>query len=381
MFKHLFSFEYKDQKHFNINFLGIKFNLKIKSDNFKEENLILNQDNLNKNYNHNSKKNILIITDFLLTKGGMETRLNQYLSFLKSKNYEVYILSEQNLNPDLLSFNNFFLKYSASNIETCILELIKKYNIQLIEFNFGGSKYLKYININNIKRYVKIGCVIHNRGLCHFKLINSFDYRIIISSHMLKIKNYNKLKDINIIPNSIKYIEPVWKLQNQNKALIISRLDKEKLKTLYSAIEYCKRNNIDFDIAGYKSVPISNILKNKYNISDTAFIGEIDSILYLKENWDKYLFVCGVGQVIIEAGILGFPCFCCSHINFKESSFITIDNIVSDSWNFTINRKKFINKIQYLDTNNIHKYNLNTYFKEKRSLDKKLEEYFEIINI
>lgn len=378
--QNIFSISMKEKNRIFIKFLGIKINIKIKNFDYKQENIILNQSNLNKNYNTNSKKNILIVINNLTVNGGIETRLKQYLSLLKSQNYEIFILCEQNQNSDLLVYNNFCLKFEASNIENCILELIKKYNIKIAEFNFGASKYLKYLNINNLKKYVRTGCIIHNKGLKQLKLISNFDYRIIISSRMLKIKSYKKLKNMTVIANAINYIEPVWKFQNQNKALIISRIEKDKLRTICSAIEYCKKNNIDFDIAGNKEISYINKLKRKYNISDNVFIGKIDTIEFLKENWEKYLFIGGVGQVIIEAGILGYPCFCSSSINYKESSFITSDNIISESWNFTISRRNFIKKIPYLDLNNIEKYNLNSYLKEHRNLDKMFEKYTELIS-
>ena len=168
---------------------------------------------------------------------------------------------------------------------------------------------------------------------------------------------------------------------NQNRAILISRIDKEKLPTIEAFITYCQNINIDFDIAGKDETGniITELLIKKYNIPFEKFIGNVNTIDFLIRNKDKYLFVGGVGQVAIEAGILGFPVLCLAHLGVEYSTFITKTNF-SDFQNFTIRNRFNYKQILNLDLNDIEKYSINALICKNLDIEKFFKKYYELLN-
>ena len=151
----------------------------------------------------------MIIFDYFLEKGGVETRLFKYLNFLKEKGWEIYLLSETNKNKELLKFNNFYLNLNSKNFSSCLIELLDKYGITNLEFHFGSDKFLRNINFNKINKKIKIGSVIHNSGVNNSKLLNKFSYNILVSER-LRQRFYKKIKKSVIINNGIEKQKPFY---------------------------------------------------------------------------------------------------------------------------------------------------------------------------
>lgn len=94
------------------------------------------------------------------------------------------------------------------------------------------------------------GCVVHGEiiGMDTSRL-QSLNYRIGISDRLFTI-DYANLGYHLTLPNGIDAGVPVWNYCGQRKALIISRLQKDKFMRLCAAIEFCATRNIPFEIAG-----------------------------------------------------------------------------------------------------------------------------------
>ena len=139
------------------------------------------------------------------------------------------------------------------------------------------------------------------------------DYRIGISDRLFTI-DYANLGYHLTLPNGIDAGVPVWNYCGQRKALIISRLQKDKFMRLCAAIEFCATRNIPFEIAGMsENSSTTKRLKRRYTLRPDVFApGAINTREFLKKNADRYLFVAGVGQVLLEAGAAGFPCLLAS---------------------------------------------------------------------
>ena len=376
-----------DYKRKRIKFLGISFTFKTKKW-LKEaivQNIELNKTNLS--YQIKTNKNILFIVSNLMEKGGIETRLFQYINQLTNLGWNCYILSENNKNKDLNKFINFYLNFDAKNFDDCLNEIIDKYNIKTIEFQFKNPKILKNLNLKNLKKKATIGYTIHNTGIKNQNLINNFNYKIFVSKFMYE-NHYRKISNPTIIQNQIeidKYINvPSWEYKNQKTALLISRISQDKLASIECFIQYCIKNNIDFLIAG-KQEPKKNIkekILKKYNLNENIFIGNIDTIDYLSKNIENILFVGGMGLSILEALFLNFPCFCCNNYKAKSYSFITKNNIQYFD-NFTINKNSLIvknrKKEYYLDLEDISKYQQRDFIIKNRNINSTIQNYIETI--
>ena len=370
-----------------IKIFGIKFTFKTKE--WLEAQTLYNieQNKINLGFNKPAgNKNILFIASNFVQEGGIETRLRQYIEKLSPEGFNVFILSEDNKNKFLSEQTNFYLSFDAPNFNNCLIEIIKNYNINFIEFQFKNSKILKNLNLSEIKKYSIIGCTLHNTGIKNIKLINKLDYAIIVSNYLYQ-NHYKRIKNPEIIQNAIDVSSLPnisWKYKNQNTALLISRLMPDKLNSIECFVKYCTANGCKFKIAGEDSnFKIKEKLKNKFNLADDVFIGAIDTVDYLKENKDKYLFIAGVGLVILEAGAFNIPCFICSDNKNKCYSFATKENVELFD-NFTINKHSLVTKRKKkefrLNLCNLDKYEIRNLIAEKRSLNEAFLKYQNILN-
>lgn len=98
---------------------------------------------------------------------------------------------------------------------------------------------------------------------------------------------------------------------------------------LCAAIEFCATRNIPFEIAGMpENSSTTKRLKRRYTLRPDVFApGAINTREFLKKNADRYLFVAGVGQVLLEAGAAGFPCLLASDKGAEYSTFLTRHNV------------------------------------------------------
>lgn len=274
--------------------------------------------------------NIVYLAKYINSFGGIETRISAYAEALARMNCNVIFASEQNDCKAIKSrFTCLHINFHARNFQKSLLKIIKSHNIDVVEFQTRSRRFIYSLDLEEIKRYCRVGCCIHGEiPAIDIPSINRMDYRILISDLLCSI-NYDKLNHYRILPNAIRHIRPVWKYSHQTKALIVSRITKDKFNQLCSAIEYCRAKNIQFTIAGStKRDDTAKRLKRLYNLDNTIFTDEeIDTLQYLREHVNEYLMVAGVGQVLLEAGSLGYPCLLVSDIKAGYSTFLTRKNI------------------------------------------------------
>lgn len=384
-------FKSADYKRKRVKLFGLKFTFKTNDWKIKaqEQNLALNENNLKSSHlpSNLNDKNILFIASHFVKVGGIETRLIQYANKLSSLGWNVYILAEDNLNKELLKFTNFKLNFDTNNFDECLSAIIDKYQIKVVEFQFKNPKILKHLDLKSLKKKVKLGCVIHNLGVKKTNLINKFDYKIMVSKFMYE-DYYLKIKNATVIKNCIdveKYKNlPVWNYKNQRKALLVSRINKDKLKSIECFIKYCLANKIEFEIGGAEHTKsnLKNKLIKKYNLNESCFIGQVDTLDYLSKNIDNILFTAGVGLVMLEAGYLGIPCFVCSDYKDKNYSFVTTSNIDLFD-NFTIKKNSLVcrkKKKEYnLDFSKIETYKVRDNIISNRSIEANIKKYLSVI--
>ena len=236
-----------DYKRKRVKILGFSFTYKTKKwlKQANKNNIENNKTNLMQSKG-NGSKNILFVASNFVKVGGIETRLLQYISQIIPFGWNCYILSENNENIALNNITNFKLNFDATNFDECLNEIIAKYNINVIEFQFKNPKILKNLNIDLLKTKVKLGCVIHNLGITDFNLVNKFDYKIMVSKFMYE-NHYLPIKNAEVIQNCIDthaHRNKVgWSYKGQSKAVLITRIANDKIKSIECFIEYCKKNN------------------------------------------------------------------------------------------------------------------------------------------
>lgn len=311
-------------------------------------NLIKGENNLllAKNINTKDKKILYVVTD-LNTCGGVETRLEQQFNYIKEHGWFPMILSMKNDFVKLHGYPNFYLNFKTYNAAELFLELVDKLNPDVIEFQFKPSNFFYDVDISSLMKKCIVGCCIHEEIKIEQSVLDKLDYRI-ASARRKSVTN------ATYILNWTKATQFSWKYKKQRKAILVSRLSQDKLPGIINFIKICNQYNIDYHIAGAfdgANKIVSKLIKEGLN--ENVFIGYIDTIPFLKEHADEYLFVAGVGQAIMEGASLGYPALVTSFtIDYDDSSFITPDNIeYLRSVNFVIR-----------ESNNSYPGNINVFF-------------------
>ena len=138
------------------------------------------------------------------------------------------------------------------------------------------------------------GCVVHGEiiGMDTSRL-QSLNYRIGISDRLFTI-DYANLGYHLTLPNGIDAGVPVWNYCGQRKALIISRLQKDKFMRLCAAIEFCATRNIPFEIAGMpENSSTTKRLKRRYTLRPDVFApGAINTREFSEEECGQIPFCC-----------------------------------------------------------------------------------------
>lgn len=335
------------------------------------------------------EKGFLFVLEGCETSGGIEKRVQQYAVVWRQLGYKVYyaaIRDNSLKGVDLVlsknkKFNNLLLRLFC-----------KHKNIFALEWQAGGAKIPPFDFRSLIRQNILVGVVIHAvREQWNLNYLSDVHYVFCISKEMEK--RVPMLKIFPVFPNAVFNRKAVWCFCNQKKAIFISRLSKDKLPSIESFIQLCISVNLQFDIAGGgpESPQVEKFLMEKYSLKQEYFIGEVETEKFLIKKWKEYLFVGGIGQVILEAGMLGYPCMVCSLVGLESSFFVTNDNFV-DAYetNFSPKLSFYLRKLQSSSNNllkdykrinkgNINPFNISEKIKKKANLPTILKRYEEFI--
>ena len=385
----------------NITFLKKHFHFIQKWRTQKENvriNIFLNRKNLsllpntsfNMGQNRCNPKKILFIADALAPYGGVESRLKNISKSLSNKHWETLFLTEKNLYTQLKDFRNFTLKFRADNLGEYLLDIVRTHKIDVVEFQFKYSRYLRFINIKKLRLFCVVGCTVNgfDKSITR-RLLKNFDYHICVSKDL--VQRYKKIPSdwFPIIYNMIPPEPLLWSFNNQKTAIHISRISDEYETRISGFIDFCRSNDIPFEIAGPQESKdakrVINRLQKKYKIPNLAFIGSIDTLSFLKENITRYLFVAGCGNIALEGGCLGFPVLITSAISSIPPAFLTPDNInYFLDRNFTIREREVIpiNPLIIDSPSSMEEASIciHKFITENRNLKTELKKYQEILD-
>ena len=134
--------------------------------------------------------------------------------------------------------------------------------------------------------------------------------------------------EFEFVPNVVSFPEvfPEYQLM-AGKALYVGRIDSEKLLSVKSFVEVCRRYGIEYEIAGS--------LSGNFKVQAWAalqpkgtFIGVINTRSFLIEHGAEYAFIGGVGQVVLETVAANLPCLVATHRkDALRSAFVTQKNL------------------------------------------------------
>lgn len=285
------------------------------------------------------EKGGILITLDRLDIGGVETFVCNQSQAIKSKGYDVYILSKKGIYSEYLEKKGikcieFEFKdeiyYDFEKIKK-VIEIFEKYNIKEVHINqfpamnvilpaclMKNIPYIVYLHMGaGLIENEKLNAYNYfERNFCtykeNFKILFKYAYKIIAITPEIKdytIKRYDiedKEKCI-VIPNSINFDEykTNTKVTQIKNILIVSRISTEKLKGIINAIELYKsikeksKEEVKLTIAGSGN-ELENVKKyvEDNNIENVTFLGGISNV---KEVIEQNDLLIGIGRCILEA--------------------------------------------------------------------------------
>lgn len=270
---------------------------------------------------------VLFVSRSFLARGGVETRVRKYASVWNKLGYRVYIASvwEEGSGRDV----SFFLTSCAAKNDKLLKTVVKKRNIRVIEWQAGGPEPPLFDLSLLQKQGVRTGVMVHAaRKEWDFAYLRNTHYKA--CSSPVQVRRAALLARVPVLPNAVERRPAVWRYAGQQKAVIISRISEDKLPSLAAFIRLCQCRGLAYDIAGpVDSEPARKTkqsLQAQFGIKEAQFIGGVSAEDFLAAHAGEYLFVGGVGQVILEAGQLGFPCLVAGLAGAEHSCFVSRTN-------------------------------------------------------
>ncbi len=234
-------------------------------------------------------KNIILIADFFVEdgiNGGAELYTGELISLLKKNQYEVEKLKSQNVNIETLNENNFYIISNFMFLtEQVKNKLIDLRNYIIIEHD------AKFCKSNNPVLYKNL--VLPEKEIQNKKFFESA--KAVLCQSKLHAETLQKnllLKNIiNLGCNlwSDENIELLRKNLNKNKTRKFGVMDSSnKNKGTPQTIEYCRNNNIQFEL-----IPAQ---KQEHFYEELA---KTETLVFFPQWLESYC------RVVVEARILG----------------------------------------------------------------------------
>lgn len=331
-------------------------------------------------------KAIIFVADHLHSSGGVESRTYAYACELEKRGFLPVFVSGKLNNAKIRSrFLCIKLQLKAPNFTDSLIKIAESLDAQTIEYQMTWNWCFGKLDIDKLNARIRTGVVIHgNIPDINYEFINKFNYRILISAGLKEI-NYTAFPDFSVISNAVEIPSgKLWKYKNQKKALILSRIQKDKEDVLTHGVEFMRKHGIDFEVVGNSNDPVFlEEFQEKLGIPAEKFKPlNVDGPRFMAEHIDDYLFVAGVGLVLFEAGALGYPCLITAGCGADYCTFLTQHSLASGIFSNltyylqTPEREAAI--VQELDLNNLEKYNLRDVVISEYSIQSRVNTYLPI---
>ncbi len=282
---------------------------------------------------------VLYVIRELTKTGGIERRLELQFAWLAAHGVQPVIVCERQEYAPLAGYPTLRFFSWAPGAGEKLLELIRWTGASAVEFNNVPREYPIPLDVEALKAWTRVGCMIHSAAKPTEdlqRLLDSFDYRCTSDPHAHEFRNFD------FVPNVVDFPEigdfPGVNIESR-RALYVGRICDEKLPSVRNFVDLCGRHGIDCEIAGPVAIE-KGTSKFLSAFPRDRLLGAISTRRFLKERGSEYLFIAGVAQVPLEAAAAGFPALVAPHAgDSTRSVFLARDNLsLMRSWNCTIKK-------------------------------------------
>lgn len=329
---------------------------------------------------------VLFYCENIWERGGVESRLLEYARELRARGILPVFAARRFKHEGYKDEICIKVRYDADNLTACLRTIAWYFRADVLEYQITWEESLHGFDAESCRGKIRTGLVIHSNisGL-DYDALNRFDYRIVMKGTLSNIR-YDKLRDYAVIENAISMPdEKAWHYRGQKKALVFSRFSTDKMATLLNVSTFLQRKGIPFEIVGIvQDERARDQLIEKAGLS-LSQIKEMNvgGLEYMKAHGDDYLFVAGVGIVLLEAASLGYPCLIASEMSVEGCTFLTRQSLADHIYpNFTYPRatpEGEANIVTDLDTDNIENYILDDIIRCQYSMNDRMAQYLPII--
>lgn len=265
---------------------------------------------------------ILYVLDALIETGGVERRFAMQFDWLMRHGIQPVLLIEEQGYEPLRKYPCIRLMQSAPNAAKTLLEIVRQIRPLAVEFNMKGAKFFHDADLDELKKYTRVGAMLHGKVDAAQERLDRADYRCSVRLHEMPYRHLDFVPNVVRFPTDIPAYRPEAK-----KALYIGRIDEEKLPTVKSFVEVCRRYGMDYEIAGFVH-DVFSVKRWAKSQAEGVLIGVINTREHLREHGHDYAFIGGVGQVVLEACASNLPCLVATHqTDPMRSAFVTKENL------------------------------------------------------
>lgn len=329
---------------------------------------------------------IVFYAENLWERGGVESRLLEYARELRLRGILPVFVARRFKHEGYRNEICIRARYDAGNFTECLLAIARYFRADALEYQLTWTGSLRRFDIDRIKGKIRTGLVIHSNisGL-DYDALNKFDYRIVMKGTLSNI-NYAAFCDYAVIENAISMPEcPAWGYNGQQKALVFSRFSSDKMATLLNVSAFLKKKGIPFEIVGMvQDEDAKNLLIEKAGLHPSQIKEmNVGGPEYMKKHAGEYLFVAGVGIVLLEAASLGFPCLIASELRPEGCTFLTRESLAEHIYpNFTYpvaTEEGEANIVGEIDVDKIEDYILEDIIRDQYSMSSRIVEYLDVV--
>ena len=282
------------------------------------------------------RKRILYVIEGFGAVGGTETRLESEMKWLGEHGWACALCLMYVKYPPLWTkdLTRFTLSFREESFTERLAEIVRAGKFDTVEFVFLSWEHIRRMALEGLKKEARVGALFTTPSRMPQALSQGFDYRIIVND-----KSHGAIADSVMVPNWLRNpVMRLWRFEGQKKALFISRHCADKLSTLRNFLDICEKYGVEPVVAGPAAERDKRVLAQLKRAAPENILGTIETVRYLEEHAKEYLFVGGVGMVVLEAASLGVPALICPHIrSASEARFVTDANFpYFASWNFVI---------------------------------------------
>lgn len=275
----------------------------------------------------------MFVSERFISRGGIESRLARLAEALSGDDVECVLFAYEIECPGLRGGPVVALGRGSHGFGLALALFVSLARPIAVEFQSGGSATLRPSLLRGMRRASKVGYCIHGDYVLAGEVRRVAPDYVVVVSNRLERRYAGELAglEVRVLEPWFPSDQPVSPRRPSRRALLVSRLDRDKHGGIRNAIELSRELGLSLDVAGEARIDTGGLadLFDDPDLRHVRQIGPVESAELFRRCGAEYCLVFGVGQVVIEAGLAGIPAVVVAHEARGGSRFATRDNFTA----------------------------------------------------